>query len=537
MTDSASSGTPPTLTLYNSLGRDRNVFTPASGNKVTMYVCGPTVYDDPHLGHARCYMTWDVLYRYLQFLGYEVEYARNVTDVDDKILQRAAERGQSPSELAEHYYQVFVEQMDSLNLLHPVHEPRATAYIDSMVKLTQTLIDKGAAYATPEGTVYYRVNSKADYGKLSGKPLDELRSGARVSVDPHKENPLDFALWKHANPEEGTTWPSPWGQGRPGWHTECTAMIHGIFGDTIDIHCGGADLVFPHHENEIAQGESCTGHVPFVRYWLHNGFVNVSGEKMSKSLGNFSTIAQVVNRYTANAIRYFILTNHYRMPVDFQDEALTAAVNRMVKVQRTLRQGLDKLGWDVDTWLQYRKATAQDLQGWIQEQEAQSSLAQSWQQWQTAMLDDLNTPVALAQVNDLLGEVNRLRVAGETSALEGVMVLLASLLTMMGFDLHALAAPEATADWDEATLQGLQALVRQWMPEQEASHILGRQESAAWVEGLLAYRLAVKAEKNWAAADGIRNGLTDLGFQLQDEKNGPTRWDYRPTSSAVSGAS
>ena len=309
----------PTLRLYNTLPGQTEIFEPLEAEKVRLYVCGPTVYDDAHLGHASCYITWDVLYRFLKFLGYDVTYARNVTDVDDKILKRAAELNVSPHEVARKNYESFTADMAALNCLPPDQEPFATGHIPQMITAIQALIDKNAAYVTPEGTVYFRVSAKDNYGALSKKPLDDLKSGARVEVDPHKESPLDFALWKHVSEEEQAkpdhAYESPWGKGRPGWHIECSAMNHAIFGKQIDIHAGGADLVFPHHENEIAQSEcwlDLSGKTPndrFAKYWMHNGFVNVSGEKMSKSLGNFSTVKKVLERYDANTIRYFLLTN------------------------------------------------------------------------------------------------------------------------------------------------------------------------------------------------------------------------------------
>ena len=316
----------PSLKLYNSLSRQVELFEPLETNKVKLYVCGPTVYDDPHLGHARCYLTWDVLYRLLLFLGYDVHYVRNLTDVDDKILNRALERGVSAEVVTNENIKSFHDGMSGLNLLSPTTEPRATSYVSDMVTFIETLIQKGFAYATPDGDVYYDSSKKDDYGKLCQQPLDDLQAGARVQVDEHKRSPLDFVLWKHAKPDEVLKWPSPWGdqnkEGRPGWHIECSTMIHEVLGAQIDIHAGGCDLIFPHHENEIAQSEAFTGLSPFVKYWMHNGFVNVSGEKMSKSLGNFTTLPSILTQYEADTIRYFVLTNHYRMPVDFNDEAL-----------------------------------------------------------------------------------------------------------------------------------------------------------------------------------------------------------------------
>ncbi len=306
--------------LYNSYSQKTEEFTPLEGNKVKMYVCGPTVYDNAHLGHARCYITWDVLYRYLKFKGFEVTYCRNVTDVDDKILKKAQAEGVSPDDIAKKYYDSFTDSMTKLNNLKPDIEPFATKTLGEMIVINKQLIEKGFAYES-QGDVYFRVKSFDKYGALSKQPLDSLEAGARVEESDIKENPMDFALWKK---DEKFGYNSPWGVGRPGWHIECSAMARKYLGKTIDIHAGGADLIFPHHENEIAQSECANGE-QFVKYWLHNGFVTINKEKMSKSLGNFLTVDKILEKYDANTIRFFILTNHYRMPVEFSDEALESA--------------------------------------------------------------------------------------------------------------------------------------------------------------------------------------------------------------------
>ncbi|MBY0404034.1 MAG: cysteine--tRNA ligase, partial [Cyanobacteria bacterium] len=329
---------PIKLQLFDTLEQRLKEFRPIQPPQVKMYVCGPTVYDAAHLGHARTYITWDVLYRFLKVMGFEVTYVRNVTDVDDKIIQRSKELSVLPEVLAQTNYESFQRDMQALNVLPPTLEPKATLYIDKMIEGIQVLVDKGAAYPTPDGTVYFRTSFKREYGELSKKTIDDLQSGARVEVDPNKENPTDFALWKGVKNDEPPLWPTPWGLGRPGWHMECSAMAYSLLGEQLDIHAGGADLIFPHHENEIAQSEAWTGHRPFVNYWLHNGFVNVEGEKMSKSLGNFSTIQKLLERYDANTIRYFLLTHHYRMPVEFSGSSLEGAENRVTKIHRTLKE-------------------------------------------------------------------------------------------------------------------------------------------------------------------------------------------------------
>ena len=308
------------LKFYNSLSNKLEEFIPLEDKKVKMYVCGPTVYDKAHLGHARCYITWDVLYRYLKFLGYNTTYCRNVTDVDDKILKKADMQGVSPEDITKEFYASFENSMKGLNCLKPDVEPRATKTIGEMIAMVKKLIDNGFAYPV-DGDVYFEVEKYKKYGQLSKQPIDDLMAGARVDTDEKKKSPLDFALWKK---DEKHGYKSPWGLGRPGWHIECSAMSKKFLGDSIDIHAGGADLTFPHHENELAQSE-CANGCKFVNYWLHNGFVTINKEKMSKSLNNFLTIDDLLKKYDSNAIRFFILTNHYRMPVEFNDEALNSA--------------------------------------------------------------------------------------------------------------------------------------------------------------------------------------------------------------------
>ncbi len=319
------------LKLQNTLSNTLEEFKPLKGNTVTMYVCGPTVYDYPHLGHARCYITWDILYRYLKFLGYDVKYCRNVTDVDDKILAKAHNENTTAEAISSKYYQIFADAMKALNNLQPDFEPRATKTIGEMIALVKLLISKGYAYEA-DGDVYFRVKKFDGYGKLSKQPIDDLEAGARVETSSKKEDALDFALWKK---DEENGYKSPWGVGRPGWHIECSAMSKKYLGEQIDIHAGGADLIFPHHENEIAQSEAASGK-DFVKYWLHNGFVTINKEKMSKSLKNFVTINALLEHYDADTIRFFILTNHYRMPVEFNDEALLSAKTGFKRLQTAL---------------------------------------------------------------------------------------------------------------------------------------------------------------------------------------------------------
>ncbi|MCJ7493900.1 MAG: cysteine--tRNA ligase, partial [Deltaproteobacteria bacterium] len=302
------------LKIYNTLTKKKEEFLPLQKGKVSMYVCGVTVYDRCHIGHARAAVVFDVLFRFLRYRGYEVTYVRNYTDVDDKIIKRANQEGVSCQEIAKRYIQEYEEDMEALGMERPTHEPRATENISQIIDLVKKLVEKGFAY-TVDGDVYFSVEKFSSYGKLSGRDLEEMRAGARVEVDERKNNPLDFALWKSSKPGE-PEWDSPWGRGRPGWHIECSAMSQRYLGESFDIHGGGQDLIFPHHENEIAQSEAATGK-PFVRFWVHNGFVNINHEKMSKSLGNILAIRDLLQDHHPEVLRLFLLSNHYRSPVDF----------------------------------------------------------------------------------------------------------------------------------------------------------------------------------------------------------------------------
>jgi cysteinyl-tRNA synthetase len=500
----------PELKLHNTLTGKLEPFIPldSAGKQVKLYVCGPTVYDDAHLGHARCYITWDVLYRFLKFVGYDVKYVRNVTDVDDKILNRAKERGETPAELAERNYQSFTEDMKALNVLPPDEEPRATDYIPHMLAGIQALLEKGTAYRTADGSVYFRVSAKADYGKLKfgtrnaealKQHLDDLKSGARVEVDEGKESPLDFALWKAVSLTDPNAWESPWpaensfkGWGRPGWHMECSAMNHAVFGDQIDIHAGGADLIFPHHENEIAQSEAWSAlkgddeQSRFAKYWLHNGFVNVSGEKMSKSLGNFSTIKKVLERYDANTIRYFLLTNHYRMPVDFNDEALQACKDWMVRIRRKLIQFNINLS---------------DILKTIDSPSKQALLSG---EFCLALSRDLNTAQALSELNRLFKGFSE-----ESLKNKKLLQSIAVMMFVMGFDLNYFCSKQVDVKSechpsDNLIAEGFAVFTNTLLEEK------------------IRLRRTAKAEKNWAEADRLRNEIMAQGYQLLDNKDGTT---------------
>ena len=457
------------MKLHNSYTNQVEEFKPIEENKVKMYVCGPTVYDNAHLGHARCYITWDVLYRYLKFKGYDVTYCRNVTDVDDKILKKAEKEGKTPEEVSQFWYKKFSDSMKALNNLKPDIEPFATKTLGEMIAINKDLINKGFAYEA-NGDVYFRVKKFPKYGYLSKQPIDQLESGARIEVGEQKEDPLDFALWKK---DEKFGYKSPWGVGRPGWHIECSAMSRKHLGKTIDIHAGGADLIFPHHENEIAQSE-CANGCKFVNYWLHNGFVTINKEKMSKSLGNFLTIDDLLKNYDANTIRFFILTNHYRMPVEFSDEALQAASNgvkRMLNAKRTpIDETLDLTQFD------------------------------EYKEFVDAMDDDLNTSKALAVLFDLTNKANK--------DVPYAFTLLHKLAETLGFTFA-----KATLSEDE-----LKAKL------EEISKELG--ENYDSMDAIIETRKHARADKNWDLADKIRVALDKVGIVLKDSKEGTT-WEVK----------
>ena len=456
------------LVLYNTLTRRKEVFEPLVPGRVGMYVCGPTVYGDPHLGHARPAVTFDLMFRYLKSCGYKVRYVRNITDVDDKIIRRAAERGVTTDELTDEFARAMQEDMLALGCLAPTHEPRATKYIPQMLRLVDLLAEKGLAYQAEDGDVDYAVRRFPGYGKLSGKRLDEQQSGARVEVDSSKRDPLDFVLWKSAKPGE-PSWDSKWGRGRPGWHIECSAMSRTHLGKTIDLHCGGQDLIFPHHENEIAQSE-CANGCEFARYWMHNGFINVDNQKMSKSLHNFFTVRDVANLYGYEPIRYFMLTAGYRMPLNYTVDLIESCKNSLERLY-TCRENLDfalsKTEFGTDETLKEKAEEAK-------------------KKFCTAMDDDLNTPDALAAVFDLVKDINTLSATSSKEALE-----------------------TAAAAFDEIT--GVLGLL----------YNRKKDEVPAEVTALVEKRAAAKKAKDWATADAIRAELTAMGWAVKDTAQGP----------------
>lgn len=457
------------MRLHNSYTNQIEEFKPIEDNKVKMYVCGPTVYDNAHLGHARCYITWDVLYRYLKFKGYDVTYCRNVTDVDDKILKKAEKEGKTPEEVSKYWYGKFSDSMKALNNLKPDIEPFATKTLGEMIAIVKDLINKGFAYEA-NGDVYFRVKKFSNYGYLSKQPIDQLESGARIEVGEQKEDPLDFALWKK---DEKFGYKSPWGVGRPGWHIECSAMSRKYLGKTLDIHAGGADLIFPHHENEIAQSE-CANGCKFVNYWLHNGFVTINKEKMSKSLGNFLTIDDLLKNYDSNTIRFFILTNHYRMPVEFSDEALQAAANGVKRMLNAKQTPIDET-LDITSFDEYKAFVE-------------------------AMDEDLNTSKALAVLFDLAGKANK--------DVPYAFTLLQKLATTLGFTFEKAKLSE------EELAEKLKSV----------SAELG--ETFTSMEEIIEKRKQARAEKNWEVADKIRIALDNVGIIVKDSKEGSV-WEQK----------
>ena len=456
------------LKLYNTLSRQKEVFKPIEPGKVKMYVCGMTVYDLCHVGHARVMVVFDVVTRYLRASGYEVTYIRNITDIDDKIIKRAAENGETIQTLTDRYINEMHADADALGVLRPDREPRATEAMQPMLDMIQTLIDKGMAYVADNGDVYYDVSEFAGYGKLSGRQIEELRAGERIAVNEAKTDPLDFVLWKAAKPEE-PSWDSPWGPGRPGWHIECSAMSAECLGHHFDIHGGGQDLQFPHHENEIAQSEGAHG-CQSVNYWMHNGFVRIDDEKMSKSLGNFFTVREVLAKYPAEAVRYFILMSHYRSPLNYAEDQLEQAKTALTRFYHSLRD-----------------VTPQRVR-WQDDAEYASRFTE-------AMDDDFNTALALSVLADVRQALNKAREENDDKK----SAYLAGLLLAFG-DVLGLFQQSA-----EAFLTG------------------GEQEGTEKIEQLIAERNAARAAKDWARADEVRDELTAMGIVLEDAA-GKTSW-------------
>jgi cysteinyl-tRNA synthetase len=472
------------LQIYNSLTRRKEPFTPIEAGKAGLYVCGMTVYDYCHIGHARVMVVFDVVARYLRSRGYAVTYVRNITDIDDKIIRRAAERGESIERLTEFFIRAMHEDAAALAVLPPDREPRATTSIAGIVVMIETLVQKGYAYAAGNGDVYYDVSRFDGYGRLSGKKIEDLRAGERVEVNEAKTDPLDFVLWKAAKPGE-PQWDSPWGPGRPGWHIECSAMSTQCLGDHFDIHGGGMDLMFPHHENEIAQSEAATGH-RFVNVWMHNGFVQINEEKMSKSLGNFFTVRDVLKQYAPEVVRFFILSSYYRSPLNYSDENLSsakAALDRFYTALRDAPVSAINVAADDDEYIR---------------------------RFQTAMDDDFNTPEAIAVLFDIARDLNRAKAEEKQDnvlRLSGMLKSLAGILGLLRDDPDSflkgkVSGSGANVSWGAGNAQaGL---------------------SDEQIDALMEQRLTARKAKNWVESDRIRDELDRQGIILEDGPQGTT---------------
>jgi cysteinyl-tRNA synthetase len=483
------------LRVYNTMTQKKEELIPLHKGRIGMYACGVTVYDLCHIGHARSAVVFDVIYRYLRYKGYEMTYVRNFTDVDDKIINRAQQEGVGYKEIAARYIKEFYTDMGALGLLSPTVEPKATEHIAEMIALVARLIEKGLAYQV-EGDVYYAVESFPEYGKLSKRSLDEMQAGARVEVDERKRNPLDFALWKAAKPGE-PSWESPWGKGRPGWHIECSAMSQRYLGDTFDIHGGGKDLIFPHHENEIAQAEGATGK-PFARYWLHNGFVNIDKEKMSKSLGNFLTMKEILKAYHPEVVRFFLLSRHYRSPVDFSTEGMEDARKGLVWFYQVLAR--------IDETLQRMAGIEIDAQVFPPIDRLVYHLAKDFPAtFQEAMDDDFNTAAALSTLHVLSHNFNSLL---QTNSPHDPGVLRQSK------EAFALAGKVLGIFQDDPQIflgrEQQRKAQRLTITEEEITRLIKERDEA-------------RGKKNWARADEIRDRLASQGIILEDTPQG-TVW-------------
>lgn len=458
------------LKIYNTLTRQKELFKPRVEGKAGLYVCGMTVYDYCHVGHARVMVVFDVVARYLRFSGYNLTYVRNVTDIDDKIIQRARDNGEDFQALTERFIEAMHEDERALSVLPPDIEPKATQSIPEILAMIEKLIANGIAYVGSNGDVFYSVSKFSNYGRLSGKNLAELQAGERVEIEQAKQDPLDFVLWKAAKPGE-PAWESPWGPGRPGWHIECSAMSTGCLGNHFDIHGGGMDLQFPHHENEIAQSEGATGE-KFVNYWMHNGFVRINEEKMSKSLGNFFTVREVLKRYRPEVVRFFILTSHYRSPLNYSNEHLDEAAVALTRLYTSLR-GIDAGEFVVDTDYEAR--------------------------FNEAMNDDFNTPVALSVLFDMARELNKVKDSDKqrSSQLAATIRSLGGILGILQDD------AERFLKEGDNQVEGL---------------------TAEQIETLIQARIDAKKNKNWAEADDIRDQLKQQGVILEDVPGGGTNW-------------
>lgn len=492
------------LTLYNTPTKHKEPFLPLTPNQVKMYVCGVTVYDDCHLGHARSALVFDTIRRYLEYSGYQVTYVRNFTDVDDKILQRAQKDGIPWTQVTERYIEAFYRDMARLGVIPPTVEPRATQHIQDIVDMIAGLVEKRFAYEV-EGDVYFEVRKFSQYGQLSGRNLEELLAGARVEVDPRKKDPMDFALWKSAKPDE-PGWESPWGKGRPGWHIECSAMSIKHLGPTFDIHGGGKDLIFPHHENEVAQSCAFTGK-EFARYWIHNGFVTIDEEKMSKSLGNFFTIREIFEKspyseiVTGECLRYYLLSTHYRSDINFSDQSISEAKAALDTIYGLIRR--------------LEEFDSQENNQGDEEWECVSKYFA--QKFQDSMDDDFNTPKVLGAFHELRGEVNKLLVKGLSKQAKGNVL---EDLKKYGQPLGLFQIP--CKEWRFGIIRAVVGKAS------GSSTVTGFSvaviQTEEWIEQQIRLRNKARAQKDFSTADTIRKELAEQGIILEDRPDGTTRW-------------
>jgi cysteinyl-tRNA synthetase len=476
------------LQVYNYLTREKEPFEPLEEGRVGMYVCGPTVYDHAHLGHAKLYVAMDVVVRYLRYLGFKVRYVQNITDVghlldtgEDRILKGARRERIEPMEVVETYTRSYFEDMDALGVLRPNISPRASGHVPEQIELVKTLLEKGYAYETEEGDIYFSVEKFPEYGKLSGRKVEELEAGARVEVREEKRHPADFALWKHAEPGHILRWPSPWGWGYPGWHAECTAMAAKYLGETFDIHGGGLENIFPHNECEIAQSESATGK-QFARYWILVGSLTVDEVKMSKSLGNFLTIKDALKLYSPEAIRFFILSSHYRGPMDFSREAMLAAERGIERLHNTVRALQERIKHAMP-------AGTADLS-------RVTDLMSIRTEFMAAMDDDFNTPKAIASLFDFNKEVNRILDSGQPMS-GGTLAAIHGLYRDLGGQVLGIVPDDLNRDVGSELVAGLMAVI-------------------------LSIRQKYRETKDWDQADELRRRLNELGIAVEDRPEGPT---------------
>lgn len=489
------------LTIYNTLSGKKEEFAPLNPPKVGIYVCGITTYDTCHLGHARAAVVFDMVVRYLRYKKYDVTYVRNYTDIDDKVINRANREGVSCTEISERYIAEYERDMVSLGVLPPNITPKATEHIFEMIETVKKLIERDVAYVTDLG-VYFSVRSFPGYGKLSGKRIEELESGARVEVDEKKKDPLDFALWKASKPGE-PKWSSPWGEGRPGWHIECSAMSTKYLGQPFDIHGGGRDLIFPHHENEIAQAEGANGE-PFVRYWLHNGFININAEKMSKSLGNITSIREVLSTYDAEVVRLFLLSNHYRSPIDYTQQALaesTSALDRFYDTARRLHK------------IHPGKAASDTTDPGDEATAVKALLEKLDERFEMAMDDDFNTAMAIGQVFEVVRTINRyLDATGEkTTPFAGWVALQFMHIQHMLGDVLGVFGSESSVYYTRAA----------------ARASASRSIDIAKIDKLINERRQARASRDFKRADAIRDELSKLGIEFKDKPDGTTEWKLK----------